>query len=172
MEFNWSQTFDYNEMITLYELGITKDILWNPSLLTKQPDKVSGFVARDNDGKIIACAVIANLHKTNATYIDCFAIVPEIRGNKLSYVAWNRFIEFLNEKYKQFNTNKLIIEAYLKNVVIWNKVMGIDVLNIDTIVTRPYLFNDTKIMGKNIMSETEGVEVYSEWQEIESLFDC
>jgi hypothetical protein len=170
MAFNWSQTFEYNDMKELYELVIPKDDLWNPLILTKHPDKVNGFVARDNDGKVIACAVIANLNKSNATYIDCFAIVPEIRGNKLSYVAWNSFIEFLNEKYKQYNTNKLIIEVYLQNVAIWHKVMGIDVLNIDAIVTKSKLITPTLIMGKNIMSETEGVEVYSEWQEIEDLF--
>jgi hypothetical protein len=103
-------------------------------------------------------------------YIDCFAITPEIRGNKLSYLAWNSFIKFLNEKFPQINTDKLIIEVYLQNIVVWNKVMGIEVLNIDEIVTKPKLITPTVIMGKNIKSKDEAVEVYKEWQEIEELF--
>lgn len=163
MMFNWSQTFEYNDMKSLYELVIPKDDLIHPSILTNHPDKLNAFVARDNEGNVIACAVIAKLNKTNATYIDCFAIVPEIRGNKLSYVAWNSFIAFIDGK---FNTDRIIIEVYLHNIPIWHKVMGIDVLNIDAIVTKPFLFNPTEIMGKNMTADA--VEVYSEWQEIEN----
>jgi hypothetical protein len=170
MEFNWKQTLEYNEMKELYELVIPKDDLWNPLILTKYPDKVKGFIAQDNSGNVISCAIIANLNKTNAMYIDCFAISPEIRGNKLSYLAWNTFIEFLNEKFKEINTDRVIIEVYLQNVSIWNKVMGINVLNIDGMVTKPKLITPNIIMGKNIMSINEAIEVYAEWQQIEDLF--
>lgn len=166
--FVWQRCMDYDVMKTLYEQVIPAADLWNPTILTKHPDKIRGYVAYDDMNNVTACAVIGNLEKSATMYIDCFAIVDNLKGKKLSYIAWQTFIEFVKVEWSEVNTNKLIIEVYLQNVIIWAKVMGVDVLNIDSLITKPKLVTDTIIMGKNIDSVEDAIQVYVEWQFIES----
>ena len=167
IEFKWNRCMDFSQMNNIYESIIPAVDLLNPTILIKYPDIIKGYVAFDNDGEIIACSVIGLLKKTNVTYIDCFTISKRIRENHLLHTAWKSFVDFLNHKCIEINTNRLIMEVYLENAVIWNKVMCVEKLEIDNIVQKPKLFNETEIMGLNI-SIKEASSVYLEWQEIEA----
>ena len=168
IKFIWMRCMDYTKMQELYEAVIPIQDLWNETtMLTKYPNIMRGYIAHNINGDVIACAVVGLLEKHNIMYIDCFTISNTIRGNKFSYVAWNTFIEFVNNEWSEVNTHKIIIEVYHKNIPIWAKVMNINILGIDEYVTKPKLFTDNSIMGSNL-SHSEAIDVYSEWQRIES----
>lgn len=157
MQFTWRRC-SYYEMKELYELVIPECDRWVGDKFL-DTDIIKGFIAEEN-GEVIACSVICNLEISETMYIDCFAISPSIRGKKLSYIAWNTFIEFINNNYPEINTDRLIIEVYLQNIELWGKIMGIESLNMTNAIN---LKSDVLIMGKNIHNPNV---IYEEWKNI------
>lgn len=164
MSFTWKRCQAYDEIKTLFESVIPDEDCWDKSnMLTKYPNKFRGYTTID--GK--ACATVGWLSKTQTLHIDCFAIDQSIRGNGKSYEAWNTFLEFIQIEWPDVKTNKLLIEVYTKNCIVWGKVMDVINLGIDDSVVKMRVKNPVIIMGKNLNSKQEAIDAYGEWQEIE-----
>lgn len=97
----------------------------------------------------------------------CFTIDPKIRGLGRSYDAWNTFLEFIKDDWSYVKTDRILIEVYTKNCIVWGKVMKVVNLEIDDDVTKMRVKNPVVIMGKNMISKEDSISAYLEWQEIE-----
>jgi hypothetical protein len=165
MDYQWERCIDYNEMKELFETVIFDEDCWDKkNMLTKHKDLFRGYIAKYNN-KVIACGTIAWLKNSEVLHIDCFALSNDIRGMGMSYSLFNSFLIFVKNEWSIIkNIDKLLIEVYLPNVEVWNKIMGVVDLKIDNKVTKNRVKNSVIIMGKNI---DEPIKTYNEWQNIE-----
>lgn len=165
--FRWIRCLDYNDMKEIYEYAIPQCDIWERDIVKDHPDFMRGYIAYDSSNNVIACGVIGKLIETNTMYIDCFTISNSIRGNHLSYEAWNTFLDFVKKDF-DINTERLIIEVYHKNINIWRKVMGVEISPIDSDVIKPGLVEKTVIMERGMRNIDDSFSVYDEWYQFGS----
>lgn len=116
MTFRWSNRPWYICVIDIFE----DEDYWNEEhRLIKDKYQVNEYVATLNDDtKIIAHAIVGWLPKTKTLHIEYFSIYPSIRGKGLSYIAWNSLIDFIQKDLNIVSTDRLLIEAYLRNIMV------------------------------------------------------
>jgi hypothetical protein len=105
------------------------------------------------------------LLKSDVLHIDCFALDISIRGNNLSYEAFNSFIITIESELNK-PINRILMEVYTHNIDAWNKIMNLEVLKIDHVVKQK-VKSDVIIMGKGFESNTDALNAYLEWSEFE-----
>lgn len=166
MNFLWKRTMSYDDIKDIYEavipecdLGnltsnliteinpVTNKLELNDTFLTSYPDIYRAYIATlPESNKIIACGVVGYLKKSDALYIDCWTLEKSIRGNKLSYSGFNSWLNFVKKDFLT-QTNRLIIEVYVHNIILWQKIMNISILDIDNDVIKYRTITPNIIMG-------------------------
>jgi len=167
--FVWEQNFDHN---------LFKEILEEVEPHHKEREAIllciehklcyRSYVAKDENGKVLAIAIAILLRTTETLHVEDFALHPSIREKGFARKLWDDWRSFVRSE--GITMEAMTIEVYLQNIEPWRKIMGVTMLVTELLPSPMKSLSlapnvDVMLMGRNLTAPV--ADVIAEWQRMQ-----